>query len=251
MKICKQCKEEKELSDFKTNKSYKDGVESTCKVCRKLNKLEKTKLIEVVTEKKCRVCNIIKPIEMFGVNNSIIGGIETRCKECRNKNAAIQRDKHRESTNSKYVERYHSDSDFKKHRQDIGKKVYQKRKFEHPEKNLLTWAKIRANNKNLDFNLELSDIVIPKLCPILNIELSLDGETFTSPSLDRIDINKGYIKGNIQVISLKANTMKNSASFEELQLFSKNIINYIKNEDIVRTVENKESTELENKESLG
>ena len=45
--------------------------------------------------------------------------------------------------------------------------------------------------------------------------------------------------------------MKNSASFEELQLFSKNILNYIKDEDIVRTIEKEESIELENKESLG
>lgn len=251
MKICKQCNKEKDLFEFKTNKSYKDGVESTCKECRKLNKLEKTKKLEILKEKECRVCKIIKPINMFGINNSIIGGYENRCKECRNNYAAIQRDIHRETTNKRYTDRYHSDSEFKEHRKKIQKEVVLKRKYEHPEKNLLSWAKIRANDKNLDFNLELNDIIIPEYCPILNIKLNLDSNINTSPSLDRIDINKGYIKGNVQVISMKANTMKNSATFEELKMFTKNILNYIKDEDIVRTIEKEESIELENKESLG
>lgn len=251
VKTCKQCNQIKSLSEFKTNKSYKDGVESVCKECRKLNRLEKTKNLETLVEKECRVCKITKPISMFGINNSIIGGYENRCKECRNIYAANQRDIHRENNNKKYTDRYHSDPIFKEHRKQIQKQVTLKRKYEHPEKNLLFSAKQRAEHKNLEFNLELKDIIIPEYCPILNIKLSLDSNIQTSPSLDRIDINKGYIKGNVQVISMKANTMKNSATFEELKLFTKNILNYIKDEDIVRTIENVESIELENKESLG
>ena len=44
----------------------------------------------------------------------------------------------------------------------------------------------------------LSDIIFPTHCPILGIELIKGGtgvQTFNSPSIDRIDPNKGYIKG--------------------------------------------------------
>lgn len=57
-----------------------------------------------------------------------------------------------------------------------------------------------------------------------------------SPSIDRIDNSKGYIKGNVWIISMKANAMKNSANFKELHTFCKNILryspNYTENEGI-------------------
>ena len=47
------------------------------------------------------------------------------------------------------------------------------------------------------------------------------------------------------IISKKANSMKNSASLSELKMFCKNILRYSLNSREF------ESTELENKESLG
>ena len=76
-------------------------------------------------------------------------------------------------------------------------------------------------------------------------------QTFNSPSIDRIDSTKGYVKGNVKIISLRANMMKNVANLQELQKFCNNILNYMNNEDIVRTTENEESVELEDKEPLG
>ena len=89
---------------------------------------------------------------------------------------------------------------------------------------LLGQAKYRAKKKGIKFDLELSDIVIPKLCPVLKISLysgsSSGGPRGCSPSLDRIDNTKGYVKGNVQVISHKANTMKHCANNNELILFA-------------------------------
>lgn len=38
-----------------------------------------------------------------------------------------------------------------------------------------------------------------------------------SPSLDRVNIDKGYIKGNIAVISNRANRIKSDATIEEIK----------------------------------
>lgn len=89
----------------------------------------------------------------------------------------------------------------------------------YKEKNMLAKAKQRADRFSLDFNIEESDIIIPKTCPVLKKELKQ--HTRYAPSLDKIDPTKGYTKGNIQVISRKANTMKNDATIDDLKNFAR------------------------------
>lgn len=84
---------------------------------------------------------------------------------------------------------------------------------------MLRNSKNRANTIGREHNITLEDIVIPDVCPLLGIPLHKgDGKLCgNSPSLDRFDNTKGYIKGNVWVISHKANSMKGGASFEEFQ----------------------------------
>ena len=97
-------------------------------------------------------------------------------------------------------------------------------KCTNPEVKMYQRAKMRAKYKNLDFNIIVSDIIIPENCPILNIKLEVksgnSGGQKCSPALDRIDPSKGYVKNNIQVISHLANMMKSSATNEEMMLFA-------------------------------
>jgi hypothetical protein len=101
----------------------------------------------------------------------------------------------------------------------------------NPEKYLWNLAKKRANKKGLDFNIDYTDIIIPEFCPILNEKLSQvkqsrDNQAL-SPSLDRIDNSKGYIKGNVRVISYTANIWKKTASIdhaENLVLYMRGLI---------------------------
>lgn len=124
----------------------------------------------------------------------------------------------------------------KEHYAEVAKKRYELkrdhilnltfiRRKNNPEQLLFTLAKARAKRKNLPFNLELSDILIPKTCPLLEIELknSEIKVSSNSPSLDRIVPELGYIKGNVWVVSHRANALKNSSSLEELELIVKNL----------------------------
>ena len=103
--------------------------------------------------------------------------------------------------------------------------VARKNRENNPELFILRAAKNRARKENIPFNLDLTDIILPELCPILQIPLQLNsgksGGRYNSPSLDKIKPELGYIKGNIQVISHLANMMKSNATKEQLILFSK------------------------------
>jgi hypothetical protein len=96
-------------------------------------------------------------------------------------------------------------------------------RYKNPEKAMLQRVRARARRKQYEFNLEISDILIPSICPILGISIDkiVTGTPRNdSPSLDRIDNTKGYIKGNVMVISHKANVMKLNATPEELIRFA-------------------------------
>src|SRR3990167_4010742 len=80
---------------------------------------------------------------------------------------------------------------------------------------LLSNARRSAKNRSLEINIGLEDIVIPAICPYLQIPLTgIHGQGIvdSNASIDRIDNSKGYIKGNIQIISHLANQMKSCAS---------------------------------------
>lgn len=63
--------------------------------------------------------------------------------------------------------------------------------------------------------------MIPEFCPVLGIKLDTpkmgkkrpDGK----PSIDRVDNSKGYVKGNVIVVSWRANRLKCDASIGELE----------------------------------
>lgn len=104
-------------------------------------------------------------------------------------------------------------------------KEYAREHFKNNPDLYLYWSvKGRANRSGLPFDLEKSDIVIPSHCPVLGIPLfrNTGGKrpTANSPSVDRIIPELGYVKGNIQVISQRANVMKNDASPDELRKFA-------------------------------
>ena len=98
-----------------------------------------------------------------------------------------------------------------------------------PFKELMKRCVARKKDKNKELSITLEDIkkqweIQKGKCPYLNenliLPLTTGKEDRSNPnliaSLDRIDSSKGYVKGNIQIISRTLNYAKNSYSEEVL-----------------------------------
>lgn len=136
----------------------------------------------------CTKCGVKKElnkknfIPRYGKEKHVAGGFRSDCRDCYNK---LTRG------NPKYL-----------------------------RKALLRHAKKRALDKGLDFNLTLEDLTYPDVCPVLGIELKHGAgkgkDRDNSPSLDRVDNNLGYIPTNIIIVSVLANSIKSSATPEQI-----------------------------------
>lgn len=190
--------------------------------------------------KTCLKCNTPKDeTTEFGKEARRKDGLRPYCKECcKSMTAAYRQDESYRENERKYARNYNNDhkDERREYRLEYEEKPATKQKIRKtsrrwfdrsPERCILYSARGRAKREKLPFNLELSDIVIPEFCPVLGIKLEKgDGCVCdTSPSIDQIVPNAGYVRGNIQIISHRANTIKSNASLEEL----KKLVAYLEN----------------------
>lgn len=94
------------------------------------------------------------------------------------------------------------------------------------DKKVITAARNKFKNKKRSsthlFNIEFEDIEWPTHCPVLGIELDYfaRGRRENSVSFDRVDNTKPYEKGNVVIMSWRANRLKNDGTAEEHRLIS-------------------------------
>ena len=110
------------------------------------------------------------------------------------------------------------------HQIDTPKRRRKQRGLSQPEYRMwknLTAIKARTKKSNLEFSIELEDLLpLPTECPVLGIPIDYSAKrgghySENSPSVDRIDSSKGYIKGNVVIMSWRANRIKNDGTAEE------------------------------------
>lgn len=98
---------------------------------------------------------------------------------------------------------------------------------------LRLWQSSYANarNRGIEHTIKVEDIPRPVLCKYLGIRIdyrcaSERGRlrSYNAPSIDRIDSTRGYVPGNIQVISDLANRMKSNATVEQLLAFAQGVL---------------------------
>lgn len=171
----------------------------------------------------CSKCKIDKDSLAFSKDKHNITGFQKACKECRKVIQQISYVKNRE----KILEKK---STFKLTNPDLYKKYRSNRKENiylsyhnfgaSLIDNMYYNARTRAINNNLEFNISKDDIVIPDICPVIKKPFYIDDTSQVnnkySPSLDRIIPDKGYIKGNVRVISTIANFSKNKFQINDL-----------------------------------
>jgi hypothetical protein len=98
------------------------------------------------------------------------------------------------------------------------------RLFEDPRRKwlrqIINAVRHRAKRRGLEFNITADDLEVPEFCPVLGIKMVLSNKRMpahNSPSLDRFDNSLGYIKGNVRVISHRANGLKSNATLAEMK----------------------------------
>lgn len=97
------------------------------------------------------------------------------------------------------------------------KDYMRRRRLDVPARPLFERARKRARVSGLKFTISRDDIIIPTTCPVLGIPIRIGGaRSAYSPSLDRIDPRRGYVPGNVRVISDRANRLKSNRSVDEL-----------------------------------
>jgi hypothetical protein len=144
-------------------------------------------------QKQCSKCSTIMPLSEFYKHATNKDGLYKWCKQC--------------------------------HALDV--KQYQK---DNPvltqTKDMVKSARKRAKEKDLPFDIDYEYVrsLVVSHCPVFGMPLEWStyrgkgaGGIANSPSLDRIDPTKGYVKGNVWIISHKANTFKSYATHEELK----------------------------------
>lgn len=83
-------------------------------------------------------------------------------------------------------------------------------------------AMLRARRLKLPFDRDAVEECLkaaPDTCPALGSRFVVGGQgsvTSLSPTLDRIRASDGYVRGNLQVLSMKANQIKTDATPEEV-----------------------------------
>jgi hypothetical protein len=199
---CKQCKRELDLSVF-----IKDDKQLTrCKTCRDYaNEYYDTDSAKAKS-KIYRKARRAKNIEYFRQSDKL-----------------YKRELRKTPENKEYRKQYNI-----KNKEKI--KAFDRNRMDNrPEYFLWSSARKRARNK-LEFSIteaDVKELLNTTICPLRNtqFERGIKGPADNSKSLDRIDNTKGYIKDNIQIISYRANIIKNNT---DLNLF-RTIVNGLKN----------------------
>lgn len=161
--------------------------------------------------KTCNACGLVKLLNEFHVNRKGKFGRQAKCKGCTSAT-------YYEPNKAKVIAMTQARRQTEEGRQQ--EREWQRaRRLAHPIKRMMQEAKARADKRGFEFSINESDVDMPTVCPVLGIPIGIGhgARADGSPSIDRIDTRRGYVAGNVRVISWRANRLKNDATLAELR----------------------------------
>jgi hypothetical protein len=183
---CLRCKEFRALSDFPVCRTGTRGVARTCKACVKQKDVAlrstakwrsdrdaRRAAHEAYGAMRCGRCRIVRPINEFTPSARRSSGYSYQCHTC--------------------------------------DRAYYRRNW---LRRALSHIGASSRAEGITFNLTIDDLSMPDSCPVLGIPLELSewGRSDNSPSLDRLVPSRGYVPGNVKVISFLANRLKSNCT---------------------------------------
>lgn len=166
----------------------------------------------LLLEKQCTKCKQMLPVKMFCKKMTSKDGLDSWCRSCM----------------SQQKSSWYNNGGREK------RKAYVKANpVQSITAQLTKAARARAKEKNIPFDIDLDYVrsmvgenaELASHCPVFGMPLDWSRQRGNgsralpnSPSIDRIDPERGYVKGNIKIISFRANQIKSDASHQELKL---------------------------------
>ena len=182
--------------------------------------------------KTCNMCREQLHESCFSRDRKNQDGLNGRCRSCIKRVCDGKREALNAAQRKRWKEQY-ADPRFR------DKRLLQqfKQRERDKKRTLYAAAKHRAKRKGLDFDIDISDLPdIPDRCPFLGSPLikqrsgrDADYPLADAPSIDRIDPAKGYIKGNVHIVSYRANRAKANLTIDEMRMLVSRWADIIKN----------------------
>jgi hypothetical protein len=218
-KVCCRCNRKKSILDFPKSAGEADGFDPLCKKCKASKRKKRKhkhndefyKNIKDDYTLNCPGCNQDLSYKTFYKDRGSHTGFHKICKECSKTeryHAAIERG-------------WFTYYDKNKKEKQAQALVYYNNLNLEPWEILHRFARRRAEQKGIVYDLTADYIksIWNTHCPVLGIELKRNKgrSQDDSPSIDRIVPELGYVKGNVCIISHKANRIKNNGTLNELR----------------------------------
>jgi hypothetical protein len=178
-------------------------------------------------EKQCSKCKQVLSVENFSKHAQCKDGLRSYCKKC-----AAKSDKQWRQNAGNAKRKQWLDNGGREWMREY--RASNSVRFKTAD--MLKDARMRARHKSVPFDIDIDylrsmvgeNAELASRCPVFHVLLDWscyrgDGNNSVpnSPSLDRIDPERGYVKGNVWIISHKANRIKSDATHEELKLVTK------------------------------